>query len=239
MKIYDDELVCGMHITTLATKLGMRTLDIQHLTALHNSRYTELIGSKNATKPLGNGTLSLLIRFLTNHPEYSPIQPPPKVDQLLELIRSVPGYEEFSKRQIGPLLGCEIGSSYRWFNPQKLGESDGKPKGSSGTSPIVDRLISLLYNNLAGKDIKDRKAFMDLYESVLKDECKARGIDEEEFAKNGFKRKRFMKKIQELGIDESFYSTRKSASTGTRVKAKSKAAGPGRPRKSRAKAKTA
>ena len=222
--IDDDELVCGAHISLLSDELNMRTLDIQHLTALHNSRYTELVGKKNKLKPLASGSLSLLVRFLLRHQEYSPIRRAPTIHQLLEVIQSIPGYEDFSKRQVGPLLGCEVGSSYRWFNPEKASKDGSNKRNSSGTSPIVDRLVTLLYTNLEGRDIAERKAFFERYLDVLAEERNARGIDDVEFQERGFTRKRFIEKIEKEGFDPSYYVTvkKKPADVESRSPAKSK-----------------
>lgn len=172
----DDRQVTGADIRALATAYDYQMLDMMWLLGSPGSVYHMMIsesitsaGRKRAQakpgidSPVADPTRSLLVRYLTRHPAATPVPEMASPVDIHELIRQTPGMESFSVRQLGPMLGCEVGSGYRWL-------------AGEGTSAALARYVTIIRNALASLSPEDRFSVVQEFIEIAETEAAARGM---------------------------------------------------------------
>ena len=179
------EPVRGRDITKLGEDLGLTTLDRSYLLGVYTPMLTEIVSKnvtqrrarKGYTRPaadeiVSDPTKALLVRLVRAYPEYSPIPKAPSPHEIYEMIQGTPGFEDFSLRDLGPLLGCEVASGYRWSS------------GSSVT-PSIERYLTIVKRLLTNADPQDRPDIIQSLIDIAESEAQARGLKPGELWKKG------------------------------------------------------
>lgn len=145
-----DDTIISKRLTPATRHMGqpiaLRGSDIEQF-ALQHSLHTSdtglalgintsgLYSKKNSETRLPS-TISIMLRLYTVFPEHMPRIVPPDVDTVIEKITAID--PSFKKSHLGPLLGLETNSSFRFIN-------DGIGKASQTVKNllyIIDRIIT-------------------------------------------------------------------------------------------------
>lgn len=177
--IPDDRRVTGNDITELSESFGFTTLDTSYLLGLYLPMLGKMTSDKvsktdeqsgnmirGRDKPITDPTRSLLLRLLSKHPEYCPIEPSASPHDLYHLMQQTPRYEDYKLRWLGPMLGCEYGSGYRWFS-------------GSGVSPIIGRYLTIIMSMLNGLSEAERSELFDSIQALAETEASSRDVSTE------------------------------------------------------------
>lgn len=175
-RIPDDRPVYGADISDLAEAFEFTTLDSSYLLGAYMPNYLKMTSTTisdsdrdagetvpGAERPITDPTRALMLRLISRHPEYCPIEKAATPHEVYEAIQQIPGREGYKPRYYGPLLGCEVGSSYRW-------------NAGSGVTQAVSRYLSVIMRILTSIPVHERSAVLEELRELAEIEAATRGI---------------------------------------------------------------
>ncbi len=172
------EPICGYHVAELRELLGSKIADYVFISSVlpRQFRYT----GEDSMNPIKENTPSLLVRYLLEHPEYSPIPEMPTAEEFSDFLNknftktrfgakyikrtgrglSVEKNSRISGRRLGLLSGTSAWAGNDWFR---------------GTQPTM-AVRRLWYVIMKAYEMDGIKA-IDNYFDVLEKELAVRGIE--------------------------------------------------------------
>jgi len=155
----------GEDITALQTRLGCTAHDMAFVLGIIPAQYYKLTNRTNARKPLPLA-IALNVRFLTLHPEFSPLPPQPDPREFFEFCRTID--PNFSPGKLAVLATRSRAAAYRWF---RTGPSPAPLR------PAVARWILTAWQALREAPAKDRPRVLRELFGIVADEAETRGYN--------------------------------------------------------------
>jgi len=157
-----SEAISPMLIKELLLDDNLKRGELTYLLGSNIQNISKLI-SIDDHNPIRDITIALTVRLLLTKGDLLDFYKSKKTSTFLNDLSSQ--LDLAKANTLGPLLGREIGSGYRWLK-------------TDGTSPSVDRLINLIYILLNQNDIN-------LLVNVIEMEASLRGTSLEEIVTSG------------------------------------------------------
>lgn len=122
-------------------------------------------------QPIPDVTRAVMTRWLNENPERSVLPQLASASDLITIIRSTPGYTTLSEADLAILLGKEPPAGVRWLDATK----------GDNRSRLVRQAMTVIYENLKGKNHSERKVILDEWVRCLLIEASARGLQPDDF----------------------------------------------------------
>ena len=160
--------VIGQDLDDVRQAYGLSVADACWLFGLSITKWSQMVrGSEEnpdaPNEPIKDPTLALLIRFLDTFNDVEAVPSLPTAEEMFELLNSS---KSTPKKEMSILLGSEETATYRWT---ELGTRQ---------PPAVGRLMYFLRLKLLGCSTTQRIDFMSKWESIVRIEGTARGVDD-------------------------------------------------------------
>lgn len=171
----------GEDLDALRERLGLSTQDACWLFGMSMTRWMTVAKKDwdkkapndpekrgGAKLPLRNVSLAMLVRVLKKYPYASPIPAPVTVEEVFGMLQTID--ENFDKKRLAIMFGCEASSGYRWMtHGNKIG-------------PALERAFKVFTNLMAphvdnGPSAKALELLGE-WNHLVEIESEARGIDD-------------------------------------------------------------
>lgn len=188
----ENEPTRGKHLLNLQDIHGRGSLDredVQWQIGMNTYHFNRSFSKKKLIKgqdesphdaPIPDITKAQFARFLLENPEFSMVPPTPSTAQLFDLITSTPGFENFTRCDMGILFGKEPSAGSRWLSPSSNGAATSGT--TDGRARTVRQAMTLMYLALRHLDKPQRRAFLIKWIKSLFREAASRGVMPTDFA---------------------------------------------------------
>lgn len=168
MEVNFDKLMTGADVQALRELLGIGSVDTYWLTGTGTANNKWKLQGEKSRVPISDPSLSILVRFLSQYPEYSFLPEFPDFYETFELA-SKTDPELFQNRiqkdkqavnRFAVLFGKNSWNSTQWLN-------------GATPSPVVERLFFIIVRLIEKEGLAGLKKYLD----IVDQEAKARGFD--------------------------------------------------------------
>jgi hypothetical protein len=168
LEVNFDKLMTGADVQALRELLGIGSVDTYWLTGTGTANNKWKLQGEKSRVPISDPSLSILVRFLSQYPEYSFLPEFPDFYETFELA-SKTDPELFQNRiqkdkqavnRFAVLFGKNSWNSTQWLN-------------GATPSPVVERLFFIIVRLIEKEGLAGLKKYLD----IVDQEAKARGFD--------------------------------------------------------------